>query len=180
MQEDHTVVLTQACEECGEPFVLKLGKRFCSRRCAQRARPYSPKTETLICAGCGVEFEGRIRNRPNATGKRYHSQECFTSSGDSPPPIIRGTANNMYNGGLCFSGGRWYAVARDYTTVLYYRVVMAAHLGRELTSKEIVHHKNGDSSDDRIENLEIVTRAEHINIHRAELEAAKRGICASA
>lgn len=52
--------------------------------------------------------------------------------------------------------------------VLEHRVVMEIHIGRFLLQDEIVHHKNGDKKDNRIENLVIVTRAEHINLHRKQ------------
>jgi HNH endonuclease/NUMOD3 motif len=45
------------------------------------------------------------------------------------------------------------------------RIVMENHLKRKLLSSELVHHKNENSSDDRIENLEIITRSEHQQLH---------------
>lgn len=54
-----------------------------------------------------------------------------------------------------------------------HRAIMEQHLGRKLTSDEIVHHKDGNKLNNSIENLEILTRSEHINLHRPELEAAK-------
>ena len=42
-----------------------------------------------------------------------------------------------------------------------HRLIMETYLDRELTFNEIVHHKNGDIHDNRLENLEVMTRAEH-------------------
>ena len=45
------------------------------------------------------------------------------------------------------------------------RIVMEKKIGRILKSSEIVHHINGDPSDDRLCNLVILTRSTHIRGH---------------
>jgi hypothetical protein len=51
------------------------------------------------------------------------------------------------------------------TTELQHRVVAAEKLGRELTSDEHAHHTNEVKTDNRPENLEVLTKAEHARRH---------------
>lgn len=48
-----------------------------------------------------------------------------------------------------------------------HRYIMEQHLGRKLSRSEVVHHKNGDKRDNRVENLEIMTLSEHTKKHRS-------------
>ncbi len=47
-----------------------------------------------------------------------------------------------------------------------HRLVMEAHLGRELLSTEIVHHIDGKPQNNDIANLEIMSLSEHTRHHR--------------
>jgi hypothetical protein len=44
-------------------------------------------------------------------------------------------------------------------------VVMMKHLGRAMVDGEVVHHKNGDRTDNRLDNLELMTAGEHQRYH---------------
>ena len=47
-----------------------------------------------------------------------------------------------------------------------HRYIMEQHLGRKLTRYEVVHHKDGDKSNNDIENLELTSLSEHTRQHQ--------------
>jgi len=55
--------------------------------------------------------------------------------------------------------------------VFEHRLAMEQKIGRFLTPEEVVHHKNGNTIDNKIENLELFdTNSKHIKSHKKERE----------
>ncbi len=112
----------------------------------------------LVCAVCNKHF--RVPTYRKETAK-YCSRSClakmhleqfahlrFKPSG-KPPRTYKTTTV-------------------DGKQVRVHRYVMEQHLGRKLESWEHVHHINGDPHDNRLENLAVLSNAEHQKIELEE------------
>lgn len=77
--------------------------------------------------------------------------------------------------------GRSRAVIVDdngkHTSKSYPRFLVEQNLGRELLPNEDVHHKDGDVTNNNINNLEIILHGEHQRIHSTKYSDVEKICC---
>lgn len=89
---------------------------------------------------------------------------------------VNGENNPNWKGGKYLKCG--YVLIRIGTGkyVPEHRYVAEQKLGRKLNTKEVIHHIDGDRSNNTFENLQIFSsHSEHMKIHLTSEEARKRG-----
>jgi len=140
----------------GNKFINGHNKPFKGRKHSEKAKqkmsearknapPISDEIRKKISeAGKGRKVSEATRNKIARRGERHHNWKGGIKKDVSGRVFIR-------------IGIKEYK-ARS-------RIIMEEKLGRILKSSELVHHINGNPSDDRIENLIILNRSKHISGH---------------
>lgn len=80
------------------------------------------------------------------------------------PPLTTEATMKIYGPYLRCDGRKHVVIVHDdgrKQTKSYPRLLMEQHLGRELLPEETVDHINNDKTDDRVENLQILTLADN-------------------
>lgn len=118
------------------------------------------------CFHCETPFYASIFNIKQGYG-RFCSHRCAGASrkGQDAARWAGGRTVDSHGYVRVYRPDHPNANGRGY--VFEHRLVMSLHLGRPLTSAEIVHHKNHVRTDNRIDNLQLVSRSHHMQIHHA-------------
>jgi hypothetical protein len=109
----------------------------------------------LECLFCGKEFQIYESHYLLGVGK-FCSNKC----GNKGRRSYKGENHPMWKGRIKRTG-YWYIFKPEHPNagkqkyIAEHRLVMEKHIGRILDKKEVVHHKNHDITDNRIENLEL-------------------------
>lgn len=155
------------CNWCGK-YYESWAKYFCGNSCAtfykhskssfgfiKGSSPANKYLGTINCKDCGKKFQ------PRNYKTKFCSKDCANKQAGKSfdkHPGWRGGKTKSSQGYVlvCVGGGK---------QALEHRVVVEEHIGRKLTTKEHVHHINGIKTDNRIENLKVLTTSEHNRLH---------------
>lgn len=135
-------VKLRTCPVCGREFDYGKHpeKATCGKACAGELRRKGPMHS--FCERCGKRIE-----RKGDRYRRFCSSECRARQVGS-----KRLSNIGY---IMLKVGKSYPGANRAGWILEHRYVIEQSLGRSLGDNEHVHHKNGDRTDNRLENLEL-------------------------
>lgn len=119
-------------------------------------------TITIKCLNCGKKFKVKPSR---ATTAKYHNWQC-AQEGRS-----RSTAKQRADKRRGTGKGKNYIRLRG--RYLHVRIA-EMYLGRRLRKNEVTHHKDENKMNNDPMNIEVKTRAEHLNHHRQKLIDARR------
>lgn len=171
------------CKNCGEeysqPKCRVVRDKFCSSDCGVNWREREREKKRTECPKCGKDFIARKAQLRDGN-KPYCSIGCASSHRERKPETylkvaetrskrtyeyVKGPSHPSWKGGRHKRNGYIFINIGPNKYKQEHRIVFEKYLGRELGPEEIVHHINGIKTDNRIENLELMDRAEHARHH---------------
>ena len=152
------------CQYCGKEFFVpqyeinyRTTIKYCSSECYHASTRKAPQTRK--CAFCDNEFIVDSRHK----NKKFCGVECACAY----KRALKRTPTMGAN-------GYKYVWFSDGSGEKEHRYLMEQHLGRKLTADEVVHHIDGDRTNNNLSNLVVMQRGEHSALHRKkEIEAGK-------
>ena len=139
--------------------------------------------EMLPCADCGKVRKVQVR-RGIPISQRCHPWGAKHRAVSKPSSWNNREGHPRWKGGRHVTSDGYVQIVVDLDDpmlvmadergrVYEHRLMVARSLGRPLVSSEIVHHRNGDKQDNRLENLDLTTRTRHSAYHYEEVAALR-------
>lgn len=115
----------------------------------------------IICKNCSKKFKARKDKVKKGEGI-YCSRKCSNTL--KYHPNWKGGRIITLRGYIKIKSPN-HPYANNLGYVPEHRLIMEKYIKRFLLPTEFVHHKNGITNDNRLENLEIISRSEHSILH---------------
>jgi len=183
-------MIIKFCKICGNKFftypvyIRKGGGFFCSQICYGKSIGDKFPRKCKLCGkkfvafasvirkGYGIFCSPSCRSKFNNTGKPMN-EKTKKAMAQARSHKLHGKGNPMWKGGKIIhsAGYIWiympkHPLADKRKYVFEHRLVMEKKLGRYLTEDEVVHHKNQIKTDNRIPNLIVMSKSEHMRLHK--------------
>lgn len=158
---DKGLTLSQIAEECEVAFQT-VHKWLKYNNIPRHGFGYKPKdyTPPPIPEKKKKELRNYYKHKPLSPEHRKKSIAAISKF------WVKGEKHHSWKGGSINKGYRLIRV--NGKRVSEHRHIMEQHLGRKLKRSEQIHHINGDSLDNRVENMMVLTNAEHQRLHWKE------------
>lgn len=118
-----------------------------------------------ICKNCQKSFEAHL-SEVRRGDARFCSRSCAMIFNQRDGGWHRKTGTMKHKGYVLEWAPKHPASIKGY--VPQHRLIIERSIGRILTDDEAVHHINRKRDDNRIENLQLMTRLAHMELHRIE------------
>lgn len=164
-----SVKIKSCCLLCKNIFFVSAYRKkkgidkYCQFSCYAQSKigkqSLSYKKIRKSCFECGTTFFVSPYRKESA---KYCSRICtYKNHGDK----VSADKCHFWKGGKQRNTSGYILVTNDGKQQYEHRVVVEKYLGRKLRRDEEVHHINEDKKDNRIENLQVLLKKEHISLH---------------
>lgn len=195
------------CAHCGTPFLVKPyrlqrnkgGLLFCSADCRNvdgRTHQRDRALPDLACPECGRVFYRKPAERRPVNWCSYECAAKGSGNLKSAPKGARRSPSTEFQPGMTpanklpvgtermrysprHGDTRWWVKVAEPNRWRLRAVIVWEAAHGPVPRGAVVHHRNRDRLDDRLENLATLTRAEHLREHRPEFEekrASRAGV----